>query len=62
MPQTRKFKHPTAFKLEVIARMESGARKAVLAEKRGVVRRLLYPRHDSWEASGVEGLNCKHGP
>jgi transposase len=52
----------TAFKLEVIERIEAGAAMASLARELGIKRKLLYDWHGSWRASGVDGLNRKRGP
>lgn len=52
----------TAFKLEVIERIEAGAAMASLARELGIRRKLLYDWHGSWRASGVDGLNRKRGP
>jgi hypothetical protein len=63
MPQDQPFRtFSTAFKLDVITRLEAGVSKITLAEELGIRRKLLYQWHDSWKASGVEGLNRKRGP
>jgi transposase len=63
MPQDPTFRtFSTAFKLDVIARLEAGAAKAALAAELGIRRKLLYQWHDGWKASGVDGLNRKRGP
>jgi transposase len=54
--------YSTTFKLDVIARLEAGASKALLAEELGIRRKLLYQWHDSWKAAGEAGLNRKRGP
>jgi transposase len=63
MPQDQKFRtFSTAFKLEVIARLEAGASKIALADELGIRRKLLYQWHDSWKTAGEEGLNRRRGP
>ena len=63
MPQDQIFRtFSTAFKLDVIARLEAGASKVALADELGIRRKLLYQWHDSWKAAGEEGLNRKRGP
>ncbi len=63
MPQDQTFRtFSTAFKLDVIARLEAGASKVALADELGIRRKLLYQWHDSWKAAGEEGLNRKRGP
>jgi transposase len=63
MSQSKTFRtFTTAFKLEVIERIESGAAMASLSRDLGIRRKLLYDWHGSWKASGVDGLNRKRGP
>jgi transposase len=63
MSQSRTFRtFTTAFKLEVIGRIEAGAVMASLARELGIRRKLLYDWHGSWKALGVAGLNRKRGP
>jgi transposase len=63
MSQSQTFRtFTTAFKLDVIGRIEAGAAMASLARELGIRRKLLYDWHGSWKASGVDGLNRKRGP
>jgi transposase-like protein len=51
----------TAFKEQVVVRLESGEKIGAVAEEIGVKRKLLYQWRDAYRAMGVGGLNRKRG-
>jgi transposase-like protein len=60
MPQDQTFRtFSTAFKLDVIARLEAGMSKVGLADELGIRRKLLDQWHDSWKVAGAEGRNWR---
>ena len=51
----------TAFKEQVVARLESGEKIGAVAEEIGVKRKLLYQWRDAHRAMGAAGLDRKRG-
>ena len=51
----------TAFKEQVVVRLESGEKIGAVAEEIGVKRKLLYQWRDAYRAMGAGGLNRKRG-
>ncbi len=51
----------TAFKEQVVVRLESGEKIGAVAEEIGVKRKLLYQWRDAHRAMGAAGLNRKRG-
>jgi transposase len=51
----------TAFKHEVVLRLEAGAALAGLARELGITRKVLYDWRKAWRAEGLAGLNRKRG-
>jgi hypothetical protein len=52
----------TAFKEQVVLRLEAGEQFSALAAELGVRRKLLYEWRKAWRRLGVAGLNRKRGP
>ena len=51
----------TAFKANVVRRLEAGEALASVAKELGVARKLLYEWRSAWRRLGVAGLNRKRG-
>lgn len=51
----------TAFKANVIRRLEAGETLASVSKELGVARKLLYEWRSAWRRLGVAGLNRKRG-
>ena len=52
----------TAFKAEVVRRLEAGEALAKVSRELGIARKLLYEWRSAWRRLGVAGLNRKRGP
>ena len=52
----------SAFKKQVVLRLEAGERIAAVAEESGVRRKLLYEWRDAYRSMGTAGFNRKRGP
>jgi len=52
----------TAFKADVVRRLEGGEALARVAKELGIARKLLYEWRSAWRLLGVAGLNRKRGP
>ena len=51
----------TAFKANVVRRLEAGEALASISKELGVARKLLYEWRSAWRRLGVAGLNRKRG-
>jgi transposase len=51
----------TAFKQDVMHRLEAGASLAGLSRELGIRRKVLYVWRNAWRAEGLAGLNRKRG-
>jgi transposase len=51
----------TAFKANVVRRLEAGEALASVSKELGVARKLLYEWRSAWRRLGVAGLNRKRG-
>src|ERR1700675_86843 len=52
----------TAFKEDVVRRLEAGEALAKVSRELGIARKLLYEWRSAWRRHGVAGLNRKRGP
>jgi transposase len=52
----------TAFKVDVVGRLEAGEALAAVSRELGIARKLLYEWRAAWREFGVAGLNRKRGP
>ncbi len=52
----------TAFKEEVVGRLESGEALASVSKEPKIARKLLYEWRWTWRREGVAGLNREPGP
>src|SRR6266567_1706948 len=52
----------TAFKVDVVGRLEAGEALAAVSRELGIARKLLYGWRAAWREFGVAGLNRKRGP
>lgn len=52
----------TAFKANVVQRLEAGEALAKVSRELGIARKLLYDWRSAWRRQGVAGLNRKRGP
>ena len=52
----------TAFKEDVVRRLESGEALAAVAKELGIARKLLYEWRWAWRRHGAAGLNRRRGP
>src|SRR6202451_3098326 len=52
----------TAFKEDVVRRLESGEALAAISKELGIARKLLYEWRWAWRRLGVAGLNRRRGP
>jgi transposase len=52
----------TAFKEDVVRRLESGEALASVSKELGIVRKLLYEWRWAWRRHGAAGLNRRRGP
>ena len=52
----------TAFKVDVVQRLEAGEALASVSKELGIARKLLYEWRSAWRRLGVAGLNRKRGP
>src|ERR1700739_2428383 len=52
----------TAFKEDVVRRLESGEALAAVSKELGIARKLLYEWRWAWRRHGAAGLNRRRGP
>jgi transposase-like protein len=52
----------TAFKEDVVRRLESGEALAAVSKELGIARKLLYEWRWAWRRHGLAGLNRRRGP
>jgi transposase len=52
----------TAFKEDVVRRLESGEALAAVSKEMGIARKLLYEWRWAWRRDGAAGLNRRRGP
>ena len=52
----------TAFKEDVVRRLESGEALAAVSKELGIARKLLYDWRWAWRRHGAAGLNRRRGP
>src|SRR6202166_1174312 len=52
----------TAFKVDVVRRLESGEALAAVSKELGIARKLLYEWRWAWRRHGAAGLNRRRGP
>ena len=52
----------TAFKEDVVRRLESGEALAAVSKELGIARKLLYEWRWAWRRDGAAGLNRRRGP
>ena len=52
----------TAFKEDVVRRLESGAALVAVSKELGIARKLLYEWRWAWRRHGAAGLNRRRGP
>src|ERR1700759_552384 len=52
----------TAFKRDVVGRLESGEALAAVSKELGIARKLLYEWRWAWRRHGAAGLNRRRGP
>src|SRR5580658_1823613 len=52
----------TAFKEDVVRRLESGEALAAVSKELGIARKLLYEWRWAWRRYGAAGLNRRRGP
>src|ERR1700678_2737753 len=52
----------TAFKEDVVRRVESGEALAAVSKELGIARKLLYEWRWAWRRHGAAGLNRRRGP
>src|ERR1700752_5517898 len=52
----------TAFKEDVVRRLESGEALAAFSKELGIARKLLYEWRWAWRRHGAAGLNRRRGP
>src|ERR1700759_5802115 len=52
----------TAFKQDVVGRLEAGEALAAVSKELGIARRLLYEWRWAWRRHGAAGLNRRRGP
>ncbi len=52
----------TAFKVDVVGRLEAGEALTAVSRELGIARKLLYEWRAAWREFGVAGLNRKRGP
>jgi transposase len=52
----------SAFKEQIVLRLEAGETIAAVAEETGVRRKLLYQWRDAYRSMGTAGFNRKRGP
>jgi transposase-like protein len=52
----------TAFKEEVVRRLESGEALATVSKELAIARKLLYEWRWAWRRHGAAGLNLRRGP
>jgi transposase len=52
----------TAFKVDVVGRLEAGEALAAVSRELGIARKLLYEWRAAWREFGVAGLNRNRGP
>ena len=52
----------TAFKEDVVRRLESGEALAAVSKQLGIARKILYEWRWAWRRHGAAGLNRRRGP
>src|SRR6202162_6734423 len=52
----------TAFKEDVVRRLESGEALAAVSKELGIARKLLYEWRWAWRRDGADGLKRRRGP